>query len=386
MKVMMSPRLLVLGLGFGVLAGGFTTSARQGAPPTPAPLANLTVPAGFQVDVFAEGVENARSMAQGPQGTVFVGSQYVGKVHAVVDRNGDHKADRVVLIASGLDQPNGVAMRNGALYVATASRLLRFDDIENRLDAPAAPVTVRNDLPNPKRGHTWKYIGFGPDDMLYMSIGAPCNVCLSDPFVSAIIRMRPDGSGMETFAEGVRNTVGFDWHPVTRELWFTENGRDGMGDDVPGDELNVAPKAGLHFGFPYCHQENVVDPEFGAQRACSTTVPPALTLGPHVAAIGFRFYTGKMFPASYRNAAIIAEHGSWNRSVASGYRVMVVRTDGRRAMGYEPLVEGFLPAGAAGGRGATKAALGRPADVLQMPDGSILISDDRGRLIRVSYR
>jgi glucose/arabinose dehydrogenase len=387
MKISMRPLIVVL--GFGLLAGGLTTSARQAAPPVPAPLPKLTVPAGFQAEVFAEGVENARSMALGAQGTVFVGSQYVGKVHAVVDRDSDHKADRVVLIASGLDQPNGLAMRNGALYVATASRLLRFDNIEKHLDAPPAPVTIRNDLPNPKRGHTWKYIAFGPDDMLYMSVGAPCNVCLSEPFVSAIVRMKPDGTGMETFAEGVRNSVGFDWHPVTRELWFTENGRDGMGDDVPGDELNVAPKAGLHFGFPYCHQDKVVDPEFGGQRACSTTEPPALTLGAHVAAIGFTFYTGNMFPAVYRNAAIIAEHGSWNRSIPSGYRVMTVRTEGRRATSYEPLVEGFLPvavAAAAGGRGATKAALGRPADVLQMPDGSILISDDRGRLIRVSYR
>ena len=344
------------------------------------------LPAGFQADVFAEKVENARSMALGPQGTVFVGSQYAGKVHAVVDSDGDHKADKVVVIASGLDQPNGVAVRNGALYVATASRLLRFDDIEKHLDAPPPPVTVRDDLPNPKAGHTWKFIAFGPDDMLYMTVGAPCNVCLSPPMVSAIVRMKPDGSGMEAFAEGVRNSVGFDWHPVTRELWFTDNGRDMLGDDVPNDELNIAPKAGLHFGFPYCHQGDVTDPEFGAQRACSTTEAPVQKLGAHVAAIGFTFYTGDMFPASYKNAAIIAQHGSWNRSTPSGYRVMAAKTDGRRVTGYEPLVEGFLP-GAEGGRGATKAATGRPVDVLQLPDSSILISDDRGnRLIRVSYR
>jgi glucose/arabinose dehydrogenase len=366
------------------LATSLTTSARQNSSALPP----LTLPAGFQADVFAEKVENARSMAIGPQGTVFVGSQYAGKVHAVVDSDKDNKADRVVTIASGLDQPNGVAMRNGALYVATASRLLRFDDIEKHLDAPPAAVTVRADLPNPKTGHTWKFIGFGPDDMLYMTVGAPCNVCLSPPMVSAIVRMKPDGSGQESFAEGVRNSVGFDWHPVTRELWFTDNGRDMMGDDVPNDELNVAPKAGLHFGFPFCHDADVKDPEFGAQRACSTTEAPVQKLGAHVAAIGFTFYTGKMFPASYQNSAIIAQHGSWNRSTPSGYRVMVARTEGRRVTAYEPLVEGFLPsAGAAGGRGATKAAIGRPADVLQMPDGSILISDDRGnRLIRVSYR
>ena len=318
------------------------------------------LPAGFQADVFAEKVENARSMAIGPQGTVFVGSQYVGKVHAVVDSNGDQKADRVVVIASGLDQPNGVAMRNGALYVATASRLLRFDDIEKHLDAPPAPVTVRDDLPNPKAGHTWKFIGFGPDDMLYMTVGAPCNVCLSPPMVSAIVRMKPDGSGMEAFAEGVRNSVGFDWHPVTRELWFTDNGRDMMGDDVPNDELNVAPKAGLHFGFPFCHQGDVTDPEFGAQRACSATEPPVQKLGAHVAAIGFTFYTGKMFPASYQNAAIIAQHGSWNRSTPSGYRVMVARTDGRRVTGYEPLVEGFLPGADACGRTGRDQGRDRP--------------------------
>jgi glucose/arabinose dehydrogenase len=378
-------RQFLVVLWSGVLTASVIAAARQD---TSSSLPPLVLPAGFHAEVFAEKVENARSMALGPQGTVFVGSQYVGKVHAVVDADKDNKADRVVVIASGLDQPNGVAIRNGALYVATASRLLRFDDIEKHLAAPPTPITVRADLPNPKAGHTWKYIGFGPDDMLYMTVGAPCNVCLSPPYVSAIVRMKPDGSGMETFAEGVRNSVGLDWHPITRELWFTDNGRDMMGDDVPNDELNVAPKAGLHFGFPYCHDGDVADPEFGAQRACSTTEPPVQKLGAHVAAIGFTFYTGKMFPASYQNAAIIAQHGSWNRSTPSGYRVMVARTDGRRVTAYEPLVEGFLPgAGAAGGRGATKAAMGRPVDVLQMADGSILISDDRGnRLIRVSYR
>ena len=376
-----------MALAAGMLAAGVTASSQQAA----APLGPLVLPAGFQADVFADKVENARTMVLAPGGTVFVGSRSAGKVHAVVDRDGDHKADRVVQIASGLDQPNGLAIRNGALYVATASRLLRFDDIEKHLDAPPAPVTVRDDLPNPKTGHTWKFIAFGPDDMLYMSVGAPCNVCTSPPMVSAIVRMKPDGSAMEVFAEGVRNSVGFDWHPVTRELWFTDNGRDALGDDVPADELNVAPKAGLHFGFPYCHQGDVADPEFGEQRACSTTEAPAQKLGAHVAAIGFTFYTGSMFPASYKNAAIIAEHGSWNRSTPSGYRVMVARTDGRRATGYEPLVEGFLPgmkSGSCPGRlGRGQGSHGRPADVLQMPDGSILISDDRGnRLIRVSYR
>jgi glucose/arabinose dehydrogenase len=378
-----STRVFVVALFCGVAAAGLTTQTRQATPS----LGQLVLPAGFRADVFAESVENARTMVLGPSGTVFVSTRTAGKLHAVIDRDGDHKADRVVLLASGLDQPNGLAMRNGALYVGTAGKILRYDDIENHLDAPPAPVTVRDDLPNPRIGHSWKFIAFGPDDMLYVSVGAPCNVCVPQPMVSAILRMKPDGSGVERFAEGIRNTVGFDWHPVTHELWFTDNGRDLMGDDVPDDELNVAWKPGLHFGFPYCHQGDVSDPQFGAQRACSTTEPPVQKLGPHVAALGFTFYTGTMFPASYRNAVIVALHGSWNRTTPSGYRVMVARTDGRRVTNYEPLVDGFLPgASAPGGRGAGSAATGRPVDVLQMPDGSILVSDDTGnRIIRVSY-
>ena len=376
-------RLFASTLFASVLAPGVPASARANAQS----LGSLVVPPGFEISVFADSDPNARSMALGPLGTVFVGSMQAAKVYAVIDRDGDHKADRVVVIASGLSQPNGVAVRNGALYVATKQQILRYDDIEQHLDTPPKPVVVRDSLPNPSEGHTWKFIAFGPDDRLYMSVGAPCNVCLSPPMMSTIVRMKPDGSNLEVFVAGVRNSVGFDWQPVTHEMWFTDNGRDLMGDDVPSDELNVAWKPGLHFGFPYCHQGDVADPEFGAQRACSTAEPPVQKLGAHVAAIGMTFYTGNMFPARYRNAAIIAQHGSWNRSTPSGYRVMVARTDGRRVISYEPLVEGFLPATAPGNRSAGMAATGRPADVLQMPDGSILISDDRGnRLLRVSYR
>jgi glucose/arabinose dehydrogenase len=377
----------MLALYAGALGAGLTAVARQ-APQASRSLGALVVPAGFKVELFADNVGNARMMALGPQGTVFVGTQYAGNVYAVVDRDGDHKADRVVTIATRLRQPNGVAVRDGALYVATASQILRFDDIERHLDAPPTPVVVRDSLPNPNQGHTWKSIAFGPDDKLYVSIGSPCNICAPPEMTAAILRMAPDGSALETYAEGVRNSVGFAWHPVTHELWFTDNGRDMLGDDVPNDELNVAYKAGMHFGFPFCHQGDVVDPELGAQRACSTTEPPVQKLGAHVAAIGFAFYTGRMFPARYRNAAIIAEHGSWNRSTPSGYRVMAAFTDGRRVTGYEPFLDGFLPGAAAtlGGRGAMGVTSGRPADVLQLPDGSVLISDDTGnRLIRVSY-
>jgi len=381
---MISKHTVMTALSCIVLLPGLAGSGRLRAQ-TPN---QWVVPAGFHVTVFADSVGNAREMALGPRGTVFVGS-WIGKVYAVIDRNGDHKADRVVVIASGLDQPNGVAVHNGALYVATKSKILRFDNIEERLDAPPAPVVVRDNLPNPNAGHTWKFIAFGPDNLLYISVGSPCNVCLSPPMTAAILRMKPDGSSLEVFAEGVRNTVGFDWHPKTRELWFTDNGRDMMGDDVPNDELNVAWKPGLHFGFPFCHQGDVPDPEFGARRACSTTEPPVQKLGAHVAALGFTFYTGDMFPASYKNAAIIAEHGSWNRSSPSGYRVMVARTDGRRVTSYETFLDGFMPgrSTAPGGRGATRVATGRPVDVLQMPDGSVLISDDFGnRILRVSYQ
>ena len=376
----------VLGTALSWLVLASTTSGRlQAQAPN-----HWIVPAGFQVTVFADSVQNARELALGPRGTVFVGSMFAGKVYALVDRNGDHKADRVVVLASGLNQPNGVAVHDGALYVATNSKLLRFDDIERHLDSPPTPVVVRDNLPNPSAGHTWKFIAFGPDNRLYMSVGAPCNVCLTTPLVATIVRMKPDGSDLEVFAAGVRNSVGFDWHPVTHELWFTDNGRDMMGDDVPNDELNVAWKPGMHFGFPFCHEGDVPDPEFGAQRTCSTTEPPVQKLGAHVAALGITFYTGNMFPASYKNAVIIAEHGSWNRTAPSGYRVMVAHTDGRRVTSYEPLLEGFMPgigAGAPGGRGATRAAFGRPVDVLQMPDGSVLISDDTGnRILRVSYQ
>jgi len=379
-----STRRFVVALSAAALVDDITVLAQQPA----RPLGALVFQAGLKFEVFAEKVGNARMMALGPQGTEFVGSQYAGNVYAVVDRDGDHKADRVVTIATGLRQPNGVAMRNGALYVATTSQILRFDDIEKHLDAPPKPVTVHDNLPNPNQGHTWKFIAFGPDDMLYTSIGSTCNICAPAAMTAAILRMKPDGTGLETYAEGIRNSVGFAWHPVTHELWFTENGRDMLGDDVPNDELNVAYKAGLHFGFPFCHQGDVADPEFGAQRACSTAEAPVQKLGAHVAAIGFTFYTGNMFPARYKNAAIIAEHGSWNRSTPSGYRVMAAFTDGRRVTGYEPFLDGFLPgsASALGGRGAMGVTSGRPADALQLSDGSILISDDTGnRLIRVSY-
>jgi glucose/arabinose dehydrogenase len=341
------------------------------------PLDTITLPPGFAIDIYANNVPNARSMALGPNNTVFVGTRQ-GTVYAVVNRDGDPQADEVITIAQGLQSPNGVAFRDGALYVAEISRVLRYDNIAARLTNPPEPVVVNDTLPQ-DRHHGWKFMRFGPDGQIYVPVGAPCNVCeKSDPRYASILRMQPDGSGLEVFAQGVRNTVGFDWHPQTQELWFTDNGRDMLGDDIPPDELNHAPRPGLHFGFPSCHGKDIVDPEFGARRACAETVPPVAALGPHVAALGMRFYTGTMFPPEYQQQIFIAEHGSWNRSTPIGYRVMRVRLEGNRAVEYTVFAEGWLQDGR---------AWGRPVDVLVMPDGALLVSDDHaGAMYRISFR
>ncbi len=338
----------------------------------------IKLPPGFSIAVYSAAVPGARSMAIGTKGTLFVGSRSEGKVYALVDHNGDHKADEVIIIASGLKSPNGVAFRNGALYVAEISRVIRFDNIEERLNNPPEPVTVNDSFPD-KSHHGWKFIRFGPDGRLYVPVGAPCNVCEEkDPRFATIMRMLPDGSNLEIFARGVRNTVGFDWHPRTGELWFTDNGRDWMGDDQPPDELNRAPTAGLHFGFPYRHGRDLADPEYGKKRRSEEFVPPEMELGPHVASLGMRFYTGSMFPENYRDQIFIAEHGSWNRSTPIGYRITLVRLRDNRAVSYETFAQGWLQQGS---------AWGRPVDLQVMPDGSLLVSDDKaGAIYRISYR
>ncbi len=342
------------------------------------PVGDIRLPPGFSIQVYASDVPNARQMALSPNGTLYVGSRGAGKVHAVVDRDRDGRADQVYLIDKGLKMPSGVAWRDGALYVGDVSRVLRYDGIEERLQNPPEPVVISDGFPK-DRHHGWKFIAFGPDGLLYVPVGAPCNVCdEKDPIYASIARMKPDGSGKEVFARGIRNTVGFDWHPETRELWFTDNGRDMLGNDLPPDELNVAPRAGMHFGFPYCHGNGVVDPEFGG-RPCNTFTPPARELGPHVAAIGMRFYSGSMFPAEYRNRIFIAEHGSWNRDEPIGYRITMVRLEGGKAVSYEPFAEGWL--------NKEGKVWGRPADVLVMPDGALLVSDDEaGAIYRISYK
>lgn len=359
-----------------ILFAGFLCSSACAAQQALA-LEKIKLAPGFSISVFASGVRNARSMALSPNGTVFVGSMNVGSVYAVVDRDKDYRADEVIHIADGLNMPSGVAVRNGALYVAEVNRVLRYDNIESQLKAPPRPAVVYDKLPS-DRHHGWKFIAFGPDGMLYVPVGAPCNICNPPgPVYAAIHRMNPDGTGFEVFASGIRNTVGFDWHPQTKELWFTDNGRDNLGDDIPPDELNNAVRKGMSFGYPDCHAGTIKDPDV-AGEPCSKFTAPAMNLGPHVAAIGMRFYTGSMFPAEFKNQIFIAEHGSWNRRTPIGYRISVVRLDGNKAVRYEPFAEGWLQ----GSR-----AWGRPADVLVMPDGSLLVSDDEaGAIYRITYK
>ena len=377
-------RRLGMIVAMGLVAGGVLTGRLRAADGPP--VERLKAPAGFTVEVYATGVTLARQMTVAPSGTVFVGAMRLGpkagnSIHALVDRNKDHTVDEVVVVATGLEMPNGVAFHKGALYVAEMTRILRFDDVEKHLGQPQTPKVVIDKLPGTAQ-HGWKTIRFGPDGKLYVTIGAPCNVCEvkpEEPRTASIARMNPDGTGFEIVARGVRNSVGMAWHPSTKELWYTNNGRDMLGDEVPPDTLNRVTKAGQDFGFPYCHAGEVSDPEFGKLKACSSFTPPAQKLGAHVAPLGLAFYTGKMFPEAYRNQVFIAEHGSWNRSKKSGYRVSLVRLDGKgNAVGYEPFIEGWLE---------SEKNWGRPADVLVMPDGALLVSDEAANAVyRVSYR
>jgi glucose/arabinose dehydrogenase len=342
------------------------------SPLASASLDDIRLPPGFAVEEYAD-VPNARSLALGRQGTLFVSNRKGRSVYAVV-RN-DDGTTRTIELLSGMSTPNGIAFHDGDLYVAEIDRVLRYADVENRLDDAPDGEVLDIDLPS-DRHHGWRYIGFGPDDHLYISIGAPCNIC--DEFGYAqIVRMNADGSDREVFASGIRNSVGFTWHPATGELWFTDNGRDMLGDDKPACELNHAPRQGLHFGYPYCHAGEISDPKFGAGRDCANYTPPAQKLGPHVAPLGVKFYTGDMFPEKYRNQVFIAEHGSWNRSKKIGYRITLVRLEGDRAVSYEPFAEGWL---------RNEQVSGRPVDLIVLEDGSMLVSDDySGKIYRISY-
>ncbi len=360
-------------------ASGVDRPAKRDQKGTSLPLDKIKLPTGFTISVFAE-VENARSMAVSPSGTVFVGNRNEDKVYAIQDTDGDHQADQVFVVASGLTMPNGVAFKDGDLYFAEKNKIWKLSEIESKLSNPGKPTLIYDKFPS-DGSHGWKYIAFGPDGFLYVPVGAPCNICEpTDPIYASITRLKPDGTGFEIFASGIRNTVGFTWHPVSGELWFTDNGRDRLGDDVPPCELNKATKKGQHFGYPYCHAGSIKDPEFGSKHACSEFVKPVQALGAHVAPLGVKFYTGDRFPAMYKNQVLIAEHGSWDRSKKNGYRLSLVKLDAKgNAVGYETFASGWMDP-------ETQKVWGRPVDLVVLKDGSILVSDDQANVIyRIDY-
>ena len=373
-RMMLPLRPLVALLLLPLFCGGVCKPTMLGGP---SKVDAIKLPPGFSISVFAENVTTARAMTYSPEGIVYAGSNDAGDVYAIPDKNHDGVADTVITILKGLTMPVGVAWHKGDLYISAISRIIALRDIDHHLTEPAATETVYDQLPT-ETHHGWKFIAFGPDGKLYVPVGAPCNICLSEnPLFASIARMDPDGTGLEIVAHGVRNSVGFDWNPQDSSLWFTENGRDWMGDDMPSCELDHLTSVGQHFGFPFCHQGDTLDAEFGVGKKCADYVSPVMKLGAHVAPLGMRFYKGGMFPSKYRGAIFVAEHGSWNRSKPVGYRVSVVFPDKNGSATKEVFAEGWL---------SGTSAWGRPVDVLELPDGSLLVSDDAADTIwRITY-
>ena len=355
------------------LSGGVCKPTMLGGDPR---VSDINVPQGFVVSVFADEVKNARELAYSPEGIVYAGSMNEGVVYAMPDKDHDGKADTVIVIARKLLMPVGVAWHNGDLFISAVNRIVVLRDIDHHLTDPPQLETINEEFPKESM-HGWKFIAFGPDGKLYVPVGAPCNICLSkDSIFASITRMNADGTGREIIAHGVRNTVGFDWDPRDSSLWFTENGRDWMGDNMPSCELDHLTATGQHFGYPFCHQGDTLDPEFGKGMNCADYIPPVVKLGPHTAPLGMRFYRGSMFPQKYRGAMFIAEHGSWNRSTPIGYR-LVCAFNGPDSVRSEVFADGWL-------KGSS--AWGRPVDVLELPDGSLLVSDDAADMIyRIIY-
>jgi glucose/arabinose dehydrogenase len=344
------------------------------------PIEKLKLPEGFHVEVFAEGVENARSMCLTPNGTLFVGTRVKGCVYALVDSDNDGRSDKQYTLMEGGNMPNGVAFKDGDLYVAEVSRILKFTDIESKLANPGKPEVIFDKYPTESH-HGWKYIAFGPDGRLYVPVGAPCNMCEpEDAVYASITSINPDGTDLRIEQEGIRNTVGFDWDPNSGELWFTDNGRDLMGDEKPECEINRTHKKKNHFGYPYCHQGDILDPEFGKGKSCEDYTAPVVKMGPHTAPLGMEFYGNSSFPESYRNDVFVARHGSWNRKEKIGYDVVRVHKNDDGSFERLPFISGWLS-------DDKSDVWGRPVDIEMMPDGSMLISDDFGDAIyRVYYR
>ncbi len=371
------PILLFVCMTLGIMTSRFIYNNADNEPTVSSlPISKIKLPSGFKISVFAENVKDARSMSRGTNGTLFVGSRDNDKVYALVDQNNDFVSDKIYTVASGLNSPNGVAFKDGSLFIGEINRISRIDNIEKNLLNPPKPVTVNDSYPTDGH-HGWKFIRFGPDGKLYVPVGAPCNICDPKEPYASITRINADGTGREIFAKGIRNTVGFDWNPKTGELWFTDNGRDLLGDDLPSDELNSAPKSGMHFGYPYIHGKSTLDPEFGKGKKPENYTPAEFELGAHVASLGMRFYTGNQFPAEYSNQIFIAEHGSWNRSKRSGYRIVTVKVENGKAVSSKIFASGWMQ---------NEEVWGRPVDIEILPDGSILVSDDYANAIyRISY-
>jgi len=348
-------------------------------PPLPSaadklPTAKLKLPPGFNIEVYASGIANTRSLRVGDKGTVFVGTRFGNKVSAIVKKDGKTE---VKTIAEGLYRPNGLAYHNGTLYIAELSQVSKIEKVEDNLDKVNKPTVVYNELPKDE-AHGWKFIGIGPDNKLYVPVGQPGNNVLNDKDHGQIRRIDLDGKNRVDVALGVRNTVGFDWHPVSKQLYFSDNGRDWASEDVPEDELNRVTKVGEHFGSPYCYQGNFLDPEHGWGKKCSDYTSPIALTGPHSAGLGMRFNTGSMFPAKYKNAIFLARHGSWNRTKKFGGDIVVyfLNKDGT-VKSSEVFMSGFL---------VDNGYIGRPVDVEFMKDGSMLVSDDwNGAIYRVTY-
>jgi glucose/arabinose dehydrogenase len=348
------------------------------SPEHQAVIQQLHLPAGFKLSIYAENMPTARSLALADEGVVFVGSRD-GAVYALQDKDGDGYAEQRTVVAEKLFMPNGVAYRDGALYVVEVNRIIRFDNIVKRLNNPPAPIVIYDQFPS-ERHHGWKYLRFGPDGKLYTAVGAPCNICKPEKEIFAsLLRMNADGSQMEILAHGIRNSVGFDWQPGTGQLFFNDNGRDYLGDDAPPEELNLWSHPGQDFGYPYCHAGDIADPQYGNDGACKNSVAPAWKYKAHIAPLGMRFYTGKQFPAKYQQQLFVAQHGSWNRTLPQGYQIAVIHFAGDKPVSEEAFITGWLT--------PANETLGRPVDVMQQADGSLLISDDKlGVVYKLEYK
>ncbi len=341
-------------------------------------LSQLQLPEGFSISIYADNLPNARTLAISDSGVVYIGTRKQGSVYAVKDTNGDGIADKRYVIATNLYMPNGVAFKDGNLYVAETNKILRFTHIEHHLDSPPSPVVIFDKLPSDQH-HGWKYLRIGKDNRLYTAVGAPCNICLPEKDIySSLVRLNLDGSGFNIIARGIRNSVGFDWHPVTKQLFFTDNGRDHMGDDIPSDELNKWTEKGQHFGYPFCHAGDIPDPELSGDKPCHKFIAPEWKFKAHMAPLGLRFYTGQQFPKEYKNQLFVAQHGSWNRTEPHGYRIALVKFEKGKPVSEQSFISGWLT--------KDEKVLGRPTDILQLPDGSLLIADDTlGVIYRVVY-